>query len=291
MTEDLTASEFEAMTGLTTKALRLYGERGILSPVSVDPLTGYRSFDRSQGQHGILLDLLRRAYVPMAELPTARTFDFTQHRQALTMQRHLEDFFLDVAERVAEFDPSSFVAHSNAAPALEWVGVAFDLTIPDEFDDRVETIRALVVDAPRIEQAFEAALAELGEEPADRVWSTAPDSIRNRSAMVLARPASVRLSSQRARIETQVRSATGQNVAVVSGTLPRRLETTFISASSDELTPVDEAAAGYLHLLAFERYLAENELSAISAHGRQVVNSPSLFLGPAPVTVFDVHPR
>jgi hypothetical protein len=109
--------------------------------------------------------------------------------------------------------------------------------------------------------------------------------------MVLARPASVRLSSQRARIETQVRSATGQNVAVVSGTRPRRLETTFISASSDKLTPVDEAAAGYLHLLAFERYLTENELSAISAHGRQVVNSPSLFLGPAPVTVFDVHPR
>jgi len=43
---------------------------------------------------------------------------------------------------------------------------------------------------------------------------------------------------------------TGRKVAVVSGTLPHRLEVTFSTVDRGASTPVDEAAAGYLHVLA-----------------------------------------
>ncbi|MEV0732953.1 MerR family DNA-binding transcriptional regulator [Polymorphospora sp. NPDC050346] len=42
MKDDLTAGEFQAITGLSAKALRLYAERGILVPASVAPHSGYR---------------------------------------------------------------------------------------------------------------------------------------------------------------------------------------------------------------------------------------------------------
>jgi hypothetical protein len=41
--------QFSRITGLTIKTIRLYHERGILSPGKVDPATGYRYFDDRKG--------------------------------------------------------------------------------------------------------------------------------------------------------------------------------------------------------------------------------------------------
>ena len=90
--EKLRAGEFEAVTGLSAKALRLYGERGILAPASVNPDNGYRSYHRRQLQHGMVVDLLRKARVPVTELPSAHGFDFENHRQSMAVQRLMEDF-------------------------------------------------------------------------------------------------------------------------------------------------------------------------------------------------------
>ncbi|MFN2569192.1 MAG: MerR family DNA-binding transcriptional regulator, partial [Candidatus Dormibacteria bacterium] len=38
-------SRFSLATGLTQRTLRHYDEIGLLKPVSVDPVTGYRSFN------------------------------------------------------------------------------------------------------------------------------------------------------------------------------------------------------------------------------------------------------
>ena len=45
----LSIGEFSRVTQLSIKALRLYHEKGILSPGKVDPATGYRYFDDRKG--------------------------------------------------------------------------------------------------------------------------------------------------------------------------------------------------------------------------------------------------
>ena len=211
MNDDLTAGEFEAVTGLTPKALRLYAERGILSPASVNPLNGYRGYERAQVRHGITLDLLRRAQVPMTDLVLAGNFDFEGRRQIVEVQRLLEDFHLDVAERVASFDPGDFIAHSHSAPAADWVGVIIDLALPEDIEGRIETFSGLALDAPAVGRGLSEALADLGMGRPEAVWTAVPDAPRSGgSQMLIAYPTPYQLDHRsRDLIAAQVRSLTG----------------------------------------------------------------------------------
>ncbi|MFC3996329.1 MerR family transcriptional regulator [Nocardiopsis sediminis] len=296
MRTTLTAGEFQLLTGLSAKALRLYAERGILPPAFVDAGSGYRHYAPSQIQHGATIGLLRRARVPLSELATASEFPFGQWREAVRVRRQLEDFYLDVAERVAAFDPARFTAHTRPAPALEWIGVIIGLDIPDAFDEHAEAFTALSVSTPAVDDAFAGALAELGAEPAPMCWTAVPDTGTGGpgAQMLLARPwAGGADERTRALIEQRVRSGTGQDVRAVAGTLPQRDEVTFAAAQGDEFSPVDEAASGFLHVLAFEEHAARHGLARLGRSARQVVHGPSLFSGDAqgePVSVFDARP-
>jgi DNA-binding transcriptional MerR regulator len=59
---------FSEATMLTTKALRLYAERGLLSPAHVDPTTGYRYYEPEQTRTGRLIGLMRAADVPLTDV-------------------------------------------------------------------------------------------------------------------------------------------------------------------------------------------------------------------------------
>lgn len=293
MTEDLTAGEFQAMTGLSAKALRLYAERGIVEPARVDPGSGYRYYARTQLQHGVTVDLLRRASVPLAEMTDAAAFPFDRWRESVALRRQFEDFYLDVADRVGRFRADEFVARSIPAAPLDWAGVIIELAVPEDAEGRVAAFTGLSVNVPAVEAALTDVLAERGVAPADVVWTAVPDtgitSAANR--MLLARSAPAGLgAADLARIEAHVHEATGQSVTAVSGTLPNRVEVTFAAASAAEFSPVHEAAEGYLHLLAFEDHLARHGLTALRPTARQVVHGPSLFAGAAPVGTFDLRP-
>ena len=300
MPTDLTAGEFQAMTGLSTKALRLYAERSIVTPAHVDPSSGYRYYAREQLQQGVTVDLLRRAQVPLAELAGAAEFPFDTWRQSVQLRRHVEDFYLDVAEKISAFDAADFVAHRAAAPAVHWVGVIIGLNIPEDPEGRLETFSGLSVDTPAVESSFGKALGDLGIRPASVAWTAVPD-IGGRSdngQMLLARPVpdptgAVALSrSGLESVEHRVLAETGQSITAVTGALPRRIEVTFTASVPRELTPVDEAAEGYLHLLAFENHLARHGHTAIRPTARLVTQSGSLFDGAcAPVGTFDIRPR
>jgi hypothetical protein len=300
MNEDLTAGEFQAMTGLTAKALRLYAERGIVTPASVDPASGYRSYERGQLRHGMTVDLLRRAQVPLSALPSGAEFSFDEWRASVALRRHLEDFYLEVAEQVTAFRPEDFTAHSTSAPAVDWVGAVIELDVPDDVEGRVESFTALAVDTPAVERALAEAVEALGAGPAEVSWTMVPDApAKNRhQQMVLARGVPAVLDpASRDRVAEHVRAATGQDVAVVSGTLPRRVEVTFspvtTTAATTEPTPVSEAASGYLHVLAFEHHVARHGLTPVRPTARQVVRGARVFAGDAaagPVSVFDVEP-
>jgi DNA-binding transcriptional MerR regulator len=60
--------EFATASRLSHKALRLYGERGLLAPAWVDPDSGYRYYRTEQLHAATLIALLRKAGIPLAEI-------------------------------------------------------------------------------------------------------------------------------------------------------------------------------------------------------------------------------
>ena len=69
MTTDLlTIGDFARRTGLTPKALRLYDDLGLLTPVEVDPKSGYRRYAEEQLDRARLVATLRLVGMPLARI-------------------------------------------------------------------------------------------------------------------------------------------------------------------------------------------------------------------------------
>jgi serine/threonine protein phosphatase PrpC len=66
----LTIGAFARAARLTPKALRLYGELGLLPPAAVDPESGYRLYDPGQLELARLIAQLRRIGMPLADIHT-----------------------------------------------------------------------------------------------------------------------------------------------------------------------------------------------------------------------------
>ena len=64
----LPIGEFASASGLSQRALRLYGENGVLPPAWVDPDSGYRYYRLDQLRAATLIALLRLAGMPLAEI-------------------------------------------------------------------------------------------------------------------------------------------------------------------------------------------------------------------------------
>jgi DNA-binding transcriptional MerR regulator len=60
--------EFASASGLSQKALRLYGENGVLPPAWVDPDSGYRYYRLDQLRAATLIALLRLGGIPLVEI-------------------------------------------------------------------------------------------------------------------------------------------------------------------------------------------------------------------------------
>ena len=60
--------EFADASRLSQKALRLYGEKGLLAPAWVDPDNGYRYYRLDQLREATLIALLRRSGMPLVEI-------------------------------------------------------------------------------------------------------------------------------------------------------------------------------------------------------------------------------
>src|SRR3954463_3873421 len=85
--------EFASASRLSQKALRLYGENGLLPPAWVDPESGYRYYGAEQLQTATLIALLRRAGLPLFEI---RTFLRDPTVECLEeFERHVTDEFAE----------------------------------------------------------------------------------------------------------------------------------------------------------------------------------------------------
>lgn len=60
--------QFAAITRLSTKALRLYAENGLLPPAQIDPASGYRSYRLEQVERARVIRLLRAVGLSLAEI-------------------------------------------------------------------------------------------------------------------------------------------------------------------------------------------------------------------------------
>ncbi|WP_406463324.1 MerR family transcriptional regulator [Streptomyces sp. NBC_00111] len=73
--ELVTIGEFARLSRLSAKALRRYDELGLLRPVLVDPVNGYRYYDRTQAETARLVAWLRRIGMPLARIAEVVVLD------------------------------------------------------------------------------------------------------------------------------------------------------------------------------------------------------------------------
>ncbi|MFW6695168.1 MerR family transcriptional regulator [Streptomyces sp. MAR4 CNX-425] len=71
----LTIGAFARASRLSPKALRLYDRLGLLTPASVDPVTGYRRYAPEQLEQARLVAWLRRLGMPLARIRYVRSLD------------------------------------------------------------------------------------------------------------------------------------------------------------------------------------------------------------------------
>jgi len=64
--QEMSIGEFARQSRLSPRALRLYDGLGLLSPVRVDELSGYRYYERGQLEQAGLISTLRHVGVPLA---------------------------------------------------------------------------------------------------------------------------------------------------------------------------------------------------------------------------------
>lgn len=88
--ELLTIGEVARLTRLTPKALRLYDEKGLLSPARVDEWTGYRHYSSAEVERARLIGLLRGVDMPLAEIAALLAdFEVDRDEAVARLQRHL----------------------------------------------------------------------------------------------------------------------------------------------------------------------------------------------------------
>jgi DNA-binding transcriptional MerR regulator len=66
--EEVSIGEFARRSRLSIKALRLYGELGVLVPARVDEASGYRYYDVAQLETARLVSMLRQLDLPLAAI-------------------------------------------------------------------------------------------------------------------------------------------------------------------------------------------------------------------------------
>jgi DNA-binding transcriptional MerR regulator/effector-binding domain-containing protein len=99
----LRTGEFARASSLSTKALRLYHQMGVLVPAVVDPNTGYRAYSPAQLTDAAIIRLLREIDVSLHDIHAileARDIDLVH--KVLTEQAERFQAGLDVVARVID---------------------------------------------------------------------------------------------------------------------------------------------------------------------------------------------
>ncbi len=123
--DDLMAiGEFSERSGLSAKRLRTYAAEGLLAPAAVDASSGYRYYSPGQLADARVIDALRQAGVPLADIrafirqPSRERLDAWE-RQLRTNAKHRQSA-LTLARRLfaASQDPRFPIVHPDSKEEL-----------------------------------------------------------------------------------------------------------------------------------------------------------------------------
>lgn len=152
----LTIGQFSRLSQLSRKALRLYGERGLLLPACVDPDSGYRYYDRNQVVTARRIRLLRMLTMPLETIATvlAAWEDDPATAQRL-IQAHVtavekQVMTVHLAARLLQEElspdkekPMSFTYFEAEYPAQTAVSIRRHITVPAFHESISLTLRQL----------------------------------------------------------------------------------------------------------------------------------------------------
>ncbi|WP_433194782.1 MerR family transcriptional regulator [Nocardia sp. CA-107356] len=157
--------------GLTASALRFYDDCGLLVPVRVDGMTGYRYYSEAQVDRGVLIRRLRGIGVPLEVVSEILDGDSAR------AERLLDDHVAELAERAREA-----AAVTRVIKAEIRAGVMLSAAVLAAAIEQVRSAAALDREIPVLSGI-------LVESSADSVTVTATDRYRlSTRAMVPVRP-------------------------------------------------------------------------------------------------------
>ncbi|GAA1457708.1 hypothetical protein GCM10009603_08700 [Nocardiopsis exhalans] len=165
--------EFSWLTGLSTKALRAYDERGLLPPRATDPWTGYRRYTADQLSSAVLIRAAREAGMPLTEIqrlleePERARTTFDQFRSAVTAERERQDAALEGMAALLAEEVQGQAVEERTAPEQHWAGIVLTVTHDEEEDGE------------RADEAFTAlgsVLIAEGRELSGPFWSSLRDT-------------------------------------------------------------------------------------------------------------------
>ena len=127
--------EFSERCGLSPKRLRSYAAHGLLIPAAVDSQSGYRYYSPRQVREAQLIDALREAGMPLADIATLLTDPSGDHLDAWSnrverdaVQRHQA---LDLARRLLAVAPTPDPPSDHPHPRREPMTMLHTVTRTD----------------------------------------------------------------------------------------------------------------------------------------------------------------
>ncbi len=145
----MSIGEFASASRLSQKALRLYGENGVLPPGWVDPETGYRYYRLEQLHTATLLALLRRSGMPLADIRSFLREPSVERLEAY--EREVADEFADrrrvlrYVKRILKEEPMYDVI-TTQADEQPYVSRTKQVLVPELEPFIVRTFRELGLD-------------------------------------------------------------------------------------------------------------------------------------------------
>jgi serine/threonine protein phosphatase PrpC len=116
--------EFSVRSGLSAKRLRTYATEGLLAPAAVDPGSGYRYYSPDQLAEALVIDALRHASVPLADIraflrqPSREQISIWA-RQLATDANHRQQALVLAGQLLAAEEDRSFpMAHPRSKEGL-----------------------------------------------------------------------------------------------------------------------------------------------------------------------------
>jgi serine/threonine protein phosphatase PrpC len=142
----MSIGEFSARSGLSAKRLRSYAADGFLVPAAVDSASGYRYYSPSQVREAQLIDALREAGMPLADIaallrdPSSDRLEAWARRVDIDAEQRHEA--LDLARRLASIEDTSVTAidheHSGKEATMRFRTVSHtDIGRRDDNEDAV----------------------------------------------------------------------------------------------------------------------------------------------------------